>query len=147
MAQLSLTARQAAFVTAIKAGCSQTQAYIDAGYSPNGANGHAARLVATGSVQRALAEHQQRELARADYDADRWLVSLLADMEAARAAGMHGTLPKYYELLARRFGLFADNQPSALAAETFAFLAAWRTRQDAIEASSQPVPLPEEQHR
>lgn len=47
---------------------------------------------------------------------------------------------KYYELLARRLGLFANTRPSELAAETFAFLTAAMASQRQAEAA-EPAPV------
>jgi len=67
------------------------------------------------------------------------MLFLPLSLESTRASHP-ATAAKLLELLGRHVGAFADTAPSALAAETFAFLAAWRTRQ---QASEQPASLPE----
>lgn len=48
------------FADGILSGKTQTQAYIDAGYSSKGARGHASRLVANGNIQCYLRQEKQQ---------------------------------------------------------------------------------------
>lgn len=51
-------ARHEVFAQNLASGMSQAQAYIEAGYSKNGAEGHASRLVSNGKVSARIAELQ-----------------------------------------------------------------------------------------
>jgi len=58
-----LSPRHLKFANGVLEGKTQEQAYIDAGYAAKGANGHASRLVANGSIKKYL------ELAKKDAQA------------------------------------------------------------------------------
>ena len=60
MPTATLSPKRAAFVREYVANVyNATRAYIDAGYSPTGARGHASRLVALGIIQTAISDHAQ----------------------------------------------------------------------------------------
>src|SRR5215831_8394357 len=61
-----LTARQRRFVDLYVVSGNATRAYIDAGFSPKGASGHAARLVANGRVAAQIAKRRTDAAAKAD---------------------------------------------------------------------------------
>lgn len=55
---LTISQQQLMFIDGIMAGKSQTQAYIDAGYSPNGARGAASKLQSVANVAAELAKRK-----------------------------------------------------------------------------------------
>ena len=57
------------FAKGILAGKNQTQAYIDAGYSVNGARGHASRLVAKGNIKDYLRVKKLEQVEKAQANA------------------------------------------------------------------------------
>lgn len=146
----TLSPRQAAFSREYVLTGNATQAARDAGYVDN-SNGSisvtANRLLSNAKV---AADIQRRQLAieiRTDYSVEMWRANVLADIEWARDQDNVAGVMKGHELLGRHLGALSNEQSNPLAAETFAFLAAWRARQTQAEAASQPVPLPEGQQR
>ena len=78
-----LSPKHSAFVREYVAnGYNATRAYIDAGYSPTGARGHASRLVALGSIQVAVADHAQAVASAAEVSLP-WLLSELRGLASA----------------------------------------------------------------
>jgi len=86
-----LSPRHQRFVDGIVAGLSQTQAYIQAGYSPDGASANASLLIANHS-KIALALEQQRGLlsARSAYSREQFIADLKALVEADGAEMFDG---------------------------------------------------------
>jgi hypothetical protein len=76
--------------------------------SPEVADAAASRALRSVKVQAALDAQQAALAVRADYDATRWLLDTLDDIEAARADKSHSAVMKGRELLGRRLGLFQD---------------------------------------
>ena len=109
-------ARHERFAQELAKGKSQTQAYIAAGYSPNGANGHAARLVANGIIDARVMELKERVAVKVEWgiaDAIRELdearMAALAAETVQSSAAVNATMSK-----AKLLGLVVDKQQTDL---------------------------------
>ena len=105
-------ARHERFAQELAKGKSQTQAYIAAGYSPNGADGHAARLVGNGRINARVMELKERAAAKVEWgiaDAIRELdearMAALAAETVQSSAAVNATMSK-----AKLLGLVVDKQ-------------------------------------
>lgn len=122
------------FANGLLQGKTQAQAYIDAGYSIKGANGHASRLVAYGSIKEYLKLAKQDALTVAQealvFDEYQWLANQkrllsmsLGDEKIKKHSFVMGesvmdevnetNLPaanKAQDLIARRMGWLTDNK-------------------------------------
>lgn len=67
---MALTPRQQRFVEEYPLDLNATQAYIRAGYSPNGAEAHASRLVANGKIAAAIQQTLEKRSERTEIGAD-----------------------------------------------------------------------------
>jgi hypothetical protein len=86
MTTQDLTSRQQRFVDLYIMSGNATQAYIEAGFSPKGASGHAARLVANGSVAAEIARRRTDAATKADLTVAGHLEELCRLRELAKAS-------------------------------------------------------------
>lgn len=127
---MPLSARHQRFVDEYIIDNNATQAYIRAGYSPNGAKGHASRLVAIGSVKEAVTLAQQKRGERLQIKQDDVIREILDAIEVAKVGDYvldttqspvvvdgerlrkpaTGHVLKGAELLGRHLGMFTDKQ-------------------------------------
>ncbi len=127
-----LSPRHLKFANGVLEGKTQEQAYIDAGYAAKGANGHASRLVANGSIKRYLELAKKDAQAAAQetliFDEYQWLLN----QKRLLSMSMGDTTVRKYsfvmeesvevketnlaaankaqELIARRMGWLTDNK-------------------------------------
>ena len=110
-----LTPKQARFVEEYLVDQNATQAYIRAGYAEKGARGHAARLVANGSIRAAIAERQAARSERVQIDQDAVIRRLLreADMGVEEDDKANSARIRAIELLGRHLGMFVERHEHA----------------------------------
>ena len=154
----SMTVRQARFVEALLTAPTATAAALQAGYSPNGVDRQAARLVGNRRVQAALAKRREEMAFRARQTADAWLKDVLRRGTKAEDAEQFGAALKASELAGKHLGHLAEKvehsgpdggpiQMQALIAEVpterlVAALEALKARVALAEAGA-PAALPE----
>lgn len=129
-----LSPKHLKFANGVLSGKTQEQAYIEAGYTAKGANGHASRLASNGSIKEYLlfAKQDAQEAAQATltFDECQWLLNqkkILAmalgevkvkkhsfvmdeSVEAEVSETNLAAANKAQELIARRMGWLTDNK-------------------------------------
>jgi hypothetical protein len=83
-------ARHERFAQELAKGSSQEAAYVAAGYSKVGASGHAARLVANGSVADRVLELKQRAAEKVEWG----IADAVKELEEARLAALSAETPQ-----------------------------------------------------
>ena len=119
-----LTPRQAAFVREYLVDLNGTQAAIRAGYSENGADVQAIRLLGDARVKAAVDEGMAARAAKVELTADMVLAGLLK--EATRETGpvSQGAKVRAWELLGKHLGMMTDRSKVEVSGDLTAYLAA-----------------------
>lgn len=103
-----LTPREKRFIEEYPIDLNGSEAYVRAGYSPNGANAGAARLLARVSIREAI-DKRLAERARKTEISQEWVIQGLVDnLRLGAQVGQPGAVNRTYELLGKHLDMFKD---------------------------------------
>lgn len=102
--------RHELFCQGLAAGKTRSQAYIDAGYSPNGASSNAIKMSDLPEVKARTEELLSRAATRAELKASDIQEMLLQDRTLARNLGQPSAAIRAAELLGKVLGMFAEKR-------------------------------------
>lgn len=103
-----LTERQRRFVEEYMVDANATAAYIRAGYSPKGAEGHAARLVGNGRVKEAIAAARAKRSKSVEIRAEHVLSILVKEAKGEGKDTSSAARIRAAELIGKHIGMFVE---------------------------------------
>lgn len=104
--------RHELFAQNVAKGMNQTEAYIEAGYSEEGANGNAARLMANDAVKERVRELQASAAQKTETSVERLLLAGWEILDSARRANNFNAASATLERLAKISGNWIDRSKS-----------------------------------
>lgn len=110
----TVTPKQERFIAEYVKDLNATQAYIRAGYSPNGAAQAAEKLLRNAEICVAIAKRQQAIGKRLDITTEKVLSDLQAVIDGAMAAGQYSAAARAAELHGKHIGMFVDRSETVV---------------------------------